>query len=536
MKTLKTILFFFSLMIIFNQLLAQDTLKVMHYNLLFYGKNVYDCDNNSNNIDEKNEYLKTIIQHVNPDIFSVNELDGEGVYPIEDDASYLLDHALNVDGVSKYRRTDFPTIYLANTLFYNYKKLTLNNHYPLTFNYSGYDKIFNVYQFYFNSEDLAQTNDTIFLNCIVAHLKSSSGSSDQQQRAFETELIMHYLENTEEPGNYLLLADLNLYSHNEDAFQNLINPNNSNYTFNDPADQIGEWHNNDAYKDYHTQSTHTEGDCYSSGGMDDRFDFILASNDIMTGSKKLKYIDSTYNTIGQDGSSFNSKLNTASNSSVPNDVAQALYNMSDHLPVYLELSIDQNATSLYISNVHFQPENPESNEDVSVYADLTDTEDIIKELKVKYGYSSENYSHDVVMEPSGYSFVGVIPKHDANTEIYFKVAGVNDQNEEIISGSEHYYEVSAVTHVDAFDGQDDTLIISNPVKDILEISATSITKQDVLVELISTGGNIKLQKTISMSDNSNHEIPVQHLPAGIYIVKLSGNAGIIHSQKIVIQK
>ena len=90
--------------------------------------------------------------------------------------------------------------------------------------------------------------------------------------------------------------------------------------------------------------------------------------------------------------------------------------------------------------------------------------------------------------------------------------------------------------MDVFDGQSDYLIISNPVKDILKISATSITEQDVLVELISVDGYIKLQKTISMSDNSNHQIPVQHLPVGIYIVKLSVNAGIIHSQKIVIQK
>lgn len=123
---------------------AQDTLKVMHYNLLYYGKNYYECDSYTNNIDEKNESLKEIIQYVQPDIFSVNELDGEGDSPIEDDAAYLLGNALNVDGISNYRRTQFPEIFLANTVFYNYEKLTLKRHYPLSFYYSGMNKIFNV--------------------------------------------------------------------------------------------------------------------------------------------------------------------------------------------------------------------------------------------------------------------------------------------------------------------------------------------------------------------------------------------------------
>ncbi|MCK5168300.1 MAG: T9SS type A sorting domain-containing protein [Bacteroidales bacterium] len=329
------------LFFIVNNLVAQDTIKVMHYNLLYYGKNTSFCTSSNNYIDDKNKNLKTIIQYVKPDIFSVNELDGEGADPVLDDATYLLDNALNVDGITHYRKTEFPDIYLANTIFYNSNKLILKSNTPIRFTY-GFEKIFNVYKFYYNSEDLESTNDTAYIYCLVAHLKAGSGATEETQRAYETSLIIDYFESLGEQGNYLVLGDFNVYTPTESAFQNLIDPDNSLYTFYDPADQIGEWSSNFDYRYYHTQSTHTTGDCFSTGGMDDRFDFILTSNYIMNGTDHYKYIVDSYKTIGQDGSRFNSSLNTTSNSVVPNTVAQALYNMSDHLPVYLELEIDQN--------------------------------------------------------------------------------------------------------------------------------------------------------------------------------------------------
>jgi len=329
------------LFFVVNNVIAQDTIKVMHYNLLYYGKNVYECTSTTNNIDNKNENLKEIIQYVKPDIFSVNELDGESAYPVSDDAAYLLENALNVDGVTYYRKTDFPEIYLANTIFYNSNKLVLKSNTPIRFTY-GFEKIFNVYKFYYNSDDLEITNDTAYIYCLVAHLKAGSYPENETQRTYETSLIMDYFESLGEQGNYLVLGDFNVYTPTESAFQNLIEPDNSLYTFYDPADQIGEWSSNFDYRYYHTQSTHTTGDCFSTGGMDDRFDFILASDYIMNGTDHFRYISDSYKIIGQDGSRFNSSLNTASNSAVPNSVAQALYNMSDHLPVYLELEIDQN--------------------------------------------------------------------------------------------------------------------------------------------------------------------------------------------------
>ncbi|HKL09420.1 MAG TPA: T9SS type A sorting domain-containing protein [Bacteroidales bacterium] len=517
---------------------AGDTLKVMHYNLLYYGKNYYECDNNTNSIDEKNESLKTIIQHVQPDIFSVNELDGEGWSPVSDDATYLLENALNVEGVTKYRRTEFPEIFLANTLFYNHEKLTLKKHYPISFYYSGSHKIFNVYQFYFRAEDLAQTNDTAFVTCIVAHLKAGSGYYDDSpdQRDFETRIIMNYLKNNEEPGNILLLGDLNVYSPTEKAFQNLINPDYPRYAFNDPAGQIGEWSGNAEYRYYHTQSTHTRGDCFSTGGMDDRFDFIMASDDIMGGGKKMQYIDGSYNTIGQDGSFFNQAMNISTNTSVPAEVALALYNMSDHLPVYLELEVDQTAVSLDVSNISFAPENPGSNHDVFVFADLTDKNDTVHELKINYGFSSGNYIHLETMYPNQYSYMGTIPKYEEGTEIFFQVAGYNNLHQQIIASQEYHYNVSAATAIDYFSTKNNLMSLINPVKGNLQLITHNILKQKALIELISSSGEICYKESAYLSENNTYEFHINHLKNGLYILKITGEKGLMFTEKVVIQK
>jgi hypothetical protein len=76
--------------------------------------------------------------------------------------------------------------------------------------------------------------------------------------------------------------------------------------------------------------------------MDDRFDFILISNNIKNGSQHVKYVNGSYWAVGQDGKHFNKGLLDApTNNSVPGSVLNALGKNSDHLPVTLKLSIDQ---------------------------------------------------------------------------------------------------------------------------------------------------------------------------------------------------
>ena len=117
--------------------------------------------------------------------------------------------------------------------------------------------------------------------------------------------------------------------------------------FYDPINVSGNWHNSGVYAALHTQSTRTSGGCFAGGGMDDRFDFILASDEIMNNTDKMRYIPNTYEAVGQDGNRFNQTIISPNNTSVPSVVSQALYNMSDHLPVVMDIEITlPNATSI----------------------------------------------------------------------------------------------------------------------------------------------------------------------------------------------
>src|SRR6056297_1557265 len=284
---------------------AQDNLTFLHYNLLFYGMYEYDYNPTNNDIVDKTEDLKTILAHTRPDVFTVNELDGEGEESETHDADYLLNNALNVDGTAHYRKAPFEEDFTLNTLFYNSSKLTLYDHYSIAIQ-AGQGKHFNGYTFYYNSDDLASSNDTTFLTCFVVHLKAGQSLEDQQQRDQEVQELMDYIEQNEPGrGNYILAGDFNVYRSQEDAYQGLINPSSEIYSFFDPVDQEGEWHNNSDYALYHTQSTHESGDCFSGGGMDDRFDFILLSEAVMNGQQGVTYIQDSYRTVGQDGSFFN---------------------------------------------------------------------------------------------------------------------------------------------------------------------------------------------------------------------------------------
>jgi hypothetical protein len=79
--------------------------------------------------------------------------------------------------------------------------------------------------------------------------------------------------------------------------------------------------------------------------MDDRFDFILASADIMQGNKGAEYIPESYKALGQDGKHFNRSIDDSpQNNSVPSGVLSALAEMSDHLPVVMKLKINSGPT------------------------------------------------------------------------------------------------------------------------------------------------------------------------------------------------
>jgi hypothetical protein len=103
---------------------------------------------------------------------------------------------------------------------------------------------------------------------------------------------------------------------------------------------VGEWNNNLQFAPFHTQSTRRYSDeCFSSGGLDDRFDFILMSDEIYMGFNKIKYLNNSFIAVGNDGQHFDQSIDQNGNDAVPPVVAEALFDGSDHLPVAMKLSV-----------------------------------------------------------------------------------------------------------------------------------------------------------------------------------------------------
>jgi hypothetical protein len=144
--------------------------------------------------------------------------------------------------------------------------------------------------------------------------------------------------------NIFFGGDLNFYNNFEPALTELLSP--GLFQLNDPLDSIGNWEDNPLYSHTHTQSTRTrQFGGGATGGLDDRFDFIFVSNDVINGTNQLKYIPNTYKAFGNDGHHMNDSLTALpSNPDIPENIIYNLYNQSDHLPVIMKVYLNFDAS------------------------------------------------------------------------------------------------------------------------------------------------------------------------------------------------
>mgnify|MGYP002526450413 CR=1 FL=1 len=140
------------------------------------------------------------------------------------------------------------------------------------------------------------------------HLKAGNQSDDRADREQEAENLRDYLNGFDYDAHFFVLGDFNFYYSNEGGFQRLTeSQTENNGQLFDPIDEIGYWHNNYAFAEVHTQSP--RGGTY--GGMDDRFDFILASNSVLVYSS-LNYVEESYVSVGNDGNHYNQAIDRKS--------------------------------------------------------------------------------------------------------------------------------------------------------------------------------------------------------------------------------
>lgn len=333
---------------------AQDTLTVMQYNLLYYGNynsGFADCYETNNNTQRKDECIRTILDYVKPDIFTVCEFGATAA--LQND---FLRHNLNINGVN-YWQSDNIINYagenIINHIFYDSRKLGLSKHIALRTNPRDTD----FYELYLKTPGLA-AGDTIKLICIVAHPKAGQGYEASRRAQMQT--AMDYLNQHYPHDNALIMGDFNMYGASESGYRLLTQTySNPEVLFIDPVGSagVGEWNNNNQFAAYHTQSTRSYSEeCFSGGGLDDRFDFILMADEIKFSYNHMRYVNNSYHAVGNDGRHFNQSVDQGTNTSVPAEVAEALFDGSDHLPVTMKIAVDvhlgvedNEAQSLYAS-------------------------------------------------------------------------------------------------------------------------------------------------------------------------------------------
>ena len=322
-----------SLTMLFTAILwSQDTAKIMFYNLLDFPEAPPA---------NRQLILRDIIDEVQPDVFMVAELqDQVGV-------DLILNQSLNDDDGDNYVSAPF----VLNTsgsggsiqqlLYYDSTKFSLE----LTDIIQTSLRDINRYQL--KALTTQSQSNPIVIDFFVAHFKASQGDSNEQRR-FDMALdFTNYINANLSPNaNVVFAGDFNFYNANENGLQQLF-IGNTIIPMNDPVDQLGDWHNNSAFSGVHTQSTRESNNPFNDfgagGGLDDRFDFMFVSNNILDDTHEISYVDNSYKAFGNNGNCFNEDISDTSCFGEFNQtIRNLLWNMSDHLPLVMDLELNQN--------------------------------------------------------------------------------------------------------------------------------------------------------------------------------------------------
>ena len=330
---------------------VNDTVKVMSYNVLNYGfPSTGDCP--ALITADKHAWLRTVLEYAEPDILGLEKM---AALPASFTGDTIVAQVLDSVCAGCYGHTPYTNnsgYDKENMLYFKTNKFGWLS---TTTIYSGDVNIsdINLHTLFYKSPLLSITHDTVFLHIILVHLESGSGSA--VERAIEMTGAMSWLNaHIAGAGNYIFMGDFNTQSSSESCFQQMINSSNPNTLFFDVANQLGNWDQDPSgFAGYLTQSTRTTdpGDCGATGGLDDWFDHLLATGPIMQGTKAVTYVPNSFKVIGQDGQHVNKALIASpAITTVPANVLNALYYMSEHLPVIMNLAIDSAAEPTGIRN------------------------------------------------------------------------------------------------------------------------------------------------------------------------------------------
>jgi endonuclease/exonuclease/phosphatase family metal-dependent hydrolase len=300
-----------------------DTLRVATYNSLnFRGEQ----DN------DRIAYFRQVIDYLDPDVVAMQEIISESA------VDYLLSFAFlpDEDDWAAAQFMDGPDT--DNILFYRTSKVQLVSQRAID------TDLRDITEYVLRP---TAPDTSLRIRVYSAHLKAGSTESDQQRRLSECNTLRQQLNQLPSGALFVMVGDFNLYTSDEDCYQLLLSPSpDPDGALFDPIDRPGTWSNSAGFADIHTQSPRSSSfGGGSGGGMDDRFDFILASGGLMdtTGTYVMP---ESYHAVGNDGQHFNQSINSGTNYAVPDSVADALYYASDHLPVAVDIVLRSDQTAV----------------------------------------------------------------------------------------------------------------------------------------------------------------------------------------------
>lgn len=289
---------------------AQDTLTIMNYNVLRF----------NGNTTTRATYIKKVVDYVQPDLVILEEIEHQN------GINLLLDNVFNVDS-TLFAAGNLPSSsYMKSGIIYRKSKLDISEDVFIS-------TVLRSIPGYKLSLKNAHSNVASF-TVFGAHLKASQG--EESQRWTEAKELYKHVAQKDSNYHYILAGDFNMYDTDEPAYKLLTDSMTV-----DLEDVVGSWVRNEgSHVEKYTQSTRTDqlGDGGATGGLDDRFDFILFSDHFTAKDPDLKYVEGSYKVIGNDGNHFNTSIVDGGNGVVPDSIAEAIHFASDHYPVVAKIA------------------------------------------------------------------------------------------------------------------------------------------------------------------------------------------------------
>ena len=308
---------------------AQEQATVMCYNVLNFP---------TGNIEGREDTLRQLINYIEPDLFLMQELKNDSGLQLILNKSF----------------SELPANYAASTFLTQQSNPSSNFRLQQAIIYNGdmfglaqesfvqtQTRDINRFKMYYRAPDLDTGADTVFMYVYVAHLKSSQGTSNQEERLSNAQSFTTNLGFLPQDANVILAGDFNVYESNEPAYQELLDSTNF-IRMRDPINSPGDWSSSSFQpKNILTQSTRSSsifGDG-AGGGLDDRFDFILLSDNMMQPWNTVVFEPESYYAMGNTGTCYNQSITDCSGGEWSDEILQGLYYMSDHLPVVMTLNL-----------------------------------------------------------------------------------------------------------------------------------------------------------------------------------------------------